>query len=199
MKKKRLLAVVALVLLVASCGPSAALSAPTGVTVVPTTAVEPAPAESTPTTEQGDDLSGNPADPQTGGDARFEAISVPEYGIEALVPVGWLKMLDEYYIAPDQTVELVIKEHQTEDLETVLSFWGASVTIAEIEANGLTWTLRPIWRKQDNIAGYIAICPSEKGFYMVLVVTTTREQQSRLYNTVLVPIVESFTIGLPVD
>jgi hypothetical protein len=199
MKRKRLLAFVALVLLVASCGPSAALSAPTGVTVEPTTAVEPAPAESTGTAEQRGDLSDNPADPQTDLDGRFEPINVPEYGIEAVVPVGWLKMLDEYYIAPDQSVELVIKENQMEGLEAVLTFWGASVAIAEIEANGLTWTLRPIWRKQDNVAGYIATCPSEKGFYMVLVVTPTREQQSRLYNMILVPVVESFTIGLPGD
>ena len=199
MKKIRLFAVMALVLLFASCGPSAALSAPTGVTLVPTAAVEPAPAEYTATTGQGGDLFDDPADPKIGPDATYEPISVPEYGIEAVVPVGWLKMLDEYYMAPDQSVELVIKENQMEELEAVLSFWGAAVAIAEIEANGLTWTLRPIWRRQDNVAGYIATCPSESGFYMVLVVTSTREQQSRLYNTILVPIVESFTIGLPGD
>ena len=197
MKKKRLLAVVALVLLVASCDPSAALSVPTEAIPTPTAAVEPAPTESSGTSGQEDDLLDNPADPQIGLDATFEPISVPEYGIEAVVPAGWLRVLDEYYIAPDQSVELLIKENQTEDLEDFLAFWGASGTIAEMEAHGLTWTLRQLWRRQDNVAGYVATCPSESGFYMVLLVTTARNQPAQLYEAVLLPVVQGFTIGLP--
>jgi len=199
MKTKRLLVVAALVLLVASCGPSAALSAPTGATVAPTVAAETAPPESAAAPEQGGDLFDIPADPKPDLNATFEPISVPEYGIEAVVPVGWIKVLDEYYIAPDQSVELLIRENQTEALEDFLAFWGASGAIAEKEANGLTWTLRQLWRRQDNVAGYVATCPSENGFYMVLLVTARRERQTGLYDAVLLPIVEAFTIGLPGD
>lgn len=199
MKKKPLVAVVALVLLGASCGPSSALSAPTGATVAPTAAAETVLAESTVAPEQRDDLFDNPTDPKPDGDATFEPISVPEYGIEAVVPTGWIKVLDEYYIAPDQSVELLIRENQTEAMEDFLAFWGASGAIAEKEVNGLAWTLRQLWRRQDNVAGYVATCPSENGFYMVLLVTARRERQTGLYDAVLLPIVEAFTIGLPGD
>ena len=127
-------------------------------------------------------------------DLTWIPVTVPEYGIRAVVPEGWRWVRPEYTISPDQSIELVIKDEQDEDREAFLAKWGASEMLEEIKVNDRTWTVYP-FQGEDRVgayAGYIATAPSEKGFYMVLVVGSGGKQAD-LYETILRPVVEAFT------
>ncbi len=118
-------------------------------------------------------------------------VTIPGFGIHAVVPDGWTQVSPEYYISPDTTVELVLKEKTTDDQEQFLKNWGATVVITEIEKNDLTWTVHESKIDDENIGGYIAIAPSDNGYFLILIVTTLA-QQEKLYDSVFIPIIEAF-------
>jgi len=118
-------------------------------------------------------------------------VSIQEFGIRALIPDGWTQVKPEYYISPDSTIELVIKEDTENNREEFIQNWGASEPISELEGNDLTWTLYESNLPDYNIAGYIATAPSKDGFYMVLIVTTP-DQQKLVFDSVFNPILEAF-------
>jgi hypothetical protein len=72
-----------------------------------------------------------------------------------------------------------------------LKRWGASDVISEITHNNLTWTLYEANITDYNIAGYIATTPSDGGYFLVLIVTTSA-QQELLFDSVFIPIIEAF-------
>jgi len=115
------------------------------------------------------------------------------YGIRALAPQGWYQPKPEYHISPDTKVELVVVEVLDEAHETLLTRWGASEPFLEMENNSLNWSLREITLPDHNIAGYLATAPSERGFYMVLIISTP-DKQTALYEHIFLPIVEAYTI-----
>ena len=122
----------------------------------------------------------------------LEAVTIADFGIQALVPVGWTQVLPEYYVSPDTTIELVIKEN-TSDAETdFLSRWGATEKIGELSSHGQNWNLYEGLLPEHSIASYVATAPSDEGFLMVLIVTTPR-QQEKLYESLFTPILEAFT------
>jgi hypothetical protein len=121
----------------------------------------------------------------------LEPVTISEFGIHALVPEGWTQVLPEYYVSPDTTIELVIKEN-TDDLEAdFLSRWGASDEIGALSSHGQEWTLYEAVLSEHDGAGYVATAPSDEGFFMVLIVTTPA-QQEKLYESVFLPILEAF-------
>jgi pimeloyl-ACP methyl ester carboxylesterase len=123
------------------------------------------------------------------------------YGIRALAPQGWYQPKPEYHISPDTKVELVVVEVLDEPHEALLIKWGASEPFLEMENNGLYWSLREVALPDHNIAGYLATAPSERGFYMVLIISTP-DQQAALYEHIFLPIVEAYTVDeslIPVD
>jgi hypothetical protein len=122
----------------------------------------------------------------------LERITIPEFGIQTMIPEGWTQVAPEYYISPDTTIELVIKEKTDEPVEDFLHNWGASDPIAEFDANGLRWTTYASELPDHNVAGYIGTAPSENGFFLVLIVTTP-DQQEKLYESVFLPVVQALT------
>jgi len=121
----------------------------------------------------------------------LEPVTIPEFGIEALVPEGWTRVNPEYFISPDTTIELVIKDDTEGDREQFLQKWGASEAISEITRDNLNWTLYESRLADYDIAGYIATAPSKDGFFMVLIVTSPA-QQERVFDSVFRPIIDAF-------
>jgi hypothetical protein len=126
-------------------------------------------------------------------DIPLKAVTIPEFGIQALAPVDWTQVLPEYYISPDTTIELVIKENSSEAEADLLNRWGATEKIGEITSHGQNWTLYRGLLPEQSIASFVATVPSDEGFYMVLIVTTPA-QRDRLYESVFIPLLEAFTI-----
>jgi pimeloyl-ACP methyl ester carboxylesterase len=118
-------------------------------------------------------------------------VTISEFGIQAVVPESWTRVAPEYYVSPDTTIELVIKEDTNNNREQFLKRWGASDVISEITHNNLTWTLYEANITDYNIAGYIATTPSDGGYFLVLIVTTSA-QQELLFDSVFIPIIEAF-------
>jgi hypothetical protein len=118
-------------------------------------------------------------------------VAIPEFGILAVVPEGWTQVSPEYYVAPDTTIELVIKEETDSGRDEFLDKWGASGPFAEVKRNDLKWTMYESKLEEHQIAGYIATAPSEDGFFLVLIVTT-QAQQSLLLDSLFKPIIDAF-------
>ena len=125
------------------------------------------------------------------GNIALVPVTIPEFGIQAVVPEGWTQVSPEYYVSPDTTIELVIKDNTETDREQFLGKWGASEAFAEIERNDLKWTVYESKIEDYNIAGYIATSPSEEGYFMILIVTTPG-QQAQLLDSVFTPIIDAF-------
>ncbi len=123
-------------------------------------------------------------------DIPLTPIIIEEFGIQALSPEGWMQVAPEYFVSPDTTIELVIKEKTDESLSAFLQKWSASDPVDELKANGFEWTLYELDLSTYNYAGYAATAPSENGYYVVFVITT-QAQQPKLYEPVFLPIVNS--------
>jgi hypothetical protein len=121
-------------------------------------------------------------------------VDIKEFGIQALVPEGWTQVKPEYYVSPDTTIELVIKENSSESHKEFLDTWGASQAISEINRNDLLWTVYEASLPDYNITGYIATAPSENGFFMILMITSGAQQES-LFENLMVPIIDGFQYG----
>jgi pimeloyl-ACP methyl ester carboxylesterase len=124
-------------------------------------------------------------------DIPFNTITIPEFGIQTVVPKGWTQVKPEYYISPDTTIELVIKDDTSEKETDFLNRWGATETIGELSADGHSWVLYEASLPEHSVAGYVATAPSANGFFVVLIITTPA-QQEKLYESIFVPILESF-------
>jgi hypothetical protein len=138
-----------------------------------------------------DDLAMEFALPINFGDVALETVTIPEFGIQTRIPEGWMRISSEYFVSPDTTIELVVKEKAAETEASFLQDWGAAAPIDEFEANGYLWRVYEADIADHAAAGYIATTPSEKGFFLVLVVTTPT-QQEKLYESVFLPTVENF-------
>ncbi len=125
-------------------------------------------------------------------DVTFVPATVEAAGIQVIVPEEWFKVRDGYYISPDRTIELAFEDNQR-DQGSFLRDWGASEPVLEMESNNLTWTVYPIAPKELQVAGYVATAPSDNGFYMILIIGPAGQQES-MYEFVLIPMVESFTV-----
>jgi len=121
----------------------------------------------------------------------LEAVTVPEFGIQTQVPQGWMRISPEYFVSPDTTIELVVKEKTDENEASFLQAWGAVAPIDEFEANGFLWRVYAADIAEHAAAGYIATTPSDNGFFLVLVVTTPA-QQEKLFESVFLPVVKAF-------
>lgn len=117
-------------------------------------------------------------------------VTLPEYGLQAEMPEGWLEAAPEYRVAPDRTIELVVKDKRDESLETVLVTLNAGEVILEVTANGLVWEVRDIAIPGSEAVGYFATTPSAQGFYLVLLVTTP-DKKEELLEPLFLPVVES--------
>jgi pimeloyl-ACP methyl ester carboxylesterase len=121
--------------------------------------------------------------------------TVELFGIQALIPDGWLQVYEHYHVSPDRSIELVIKEESGTTLEDFLVGWGSPDMQQEMEINGRTWELYET-RIEDALgsaAGYIAASPSENGFYMVLIVGD-EEKQDGMLEYIFMPILDAFTL-----
>jgi pimeloyl-ACP methyl ester carboxylesterase len=126
----------------------------------------------------------------------FAPVEVPDIGIQASIPEGWTQVQPEYYISPDQSIEIVLTQSQDTAPEDFLQRWGASEPIDQIQVNDLTWTLYPVAIKDLGAAGYAGVSPSQEGFYIVLVISMP-DKQNELYETLFLPVVKSFKIEAP--
>ncbi len=123
-------------------------------------------------------------------DIPLTPVLIEEFGIQALAPEGWMQVAPEYFVSPDTTIELVIKEKTDEPLSVFLQKWGASDPIDTLQANGFDWSLHELDLSTYNMAGYTATAPSENGYYVVFIITT-QAQQPKLFELVFLPIVNS--------
>ena len=126
----------------------------------------------------------------------FAPVEVPDIGIQVSIPEGWTQVQPEYYISPDQSIEIVFTQSQDTTPEGFLQRWGASEPIEQIQVNDLTWTLYPVAIKDLGAAGYAGVSPSQEGCYIVLVIRMP-DQQNELYETLFLPVVKSFKIEAP--
>jgi pimeloyl-ACP methyl ester carboxylesterase len=124
-------------------------------------------------------------------DVPLEVVTISEFGIQTRVPEGWMQVAPEYFVSPDTTIELVVKEKTDESETSFLQDWGAAAPIDEFETNGYLWRVYEADIANHAAAGYIATTPSENGFFLVLIVTTPA-QQEKLYDSVFLPVVEAF-------
>ena len=100
------------------------------------------------------------------------------FGIRSVAPAGWTRVDDEYWISPDQSIELVIKEEIGTDEEALLDRWGATGEWRDVEANGRQWRVYDVVDRDDlgRYHGYIGTSPGDEGFYMVLMIGATRSR-----------------------
>ncbi|MGB3714310.1 MAG: alpha/beta hydrolase [Candidatus Promineifilaceae bacterium] len=125
----------------------------------------------------------------------FEPVVIEPFNISALAPSGWIRVNDEYFIAPDRSIELVIRENREQPIDAFRTIWGAGEVFDEIDAEGLTWSISEVSLEENAVTGMAATAPSEDGFYVVMMVTTP-DQQASLYELVLLPIINSFIVDL---
>jgi pimeloyl-ACP methyl ester carboxylesterase len=124
----------------------------------------------------------------------FAPVEVPEIGIQASIPEGWTQVQPDYYISPDQSIEIVFIQNQDPSPESFLQRVGASDPIEQIQANDLTWTLYSVSIQDLGAAGYVGVSPGQEGFYILLVLTMP-EKQNELYETLFLPTVKSIRIA----
>ena len=131
--------------------------------------------------------------PQELTSLKFATAVVPEYGITTIAPEGWIAVKPEYYVSPDQTVELVFSKNSTDPLQAYLAGWGAGDSLGSTTINDLTWEVYPLALPDEKIAGYTAVSPDTEGFYFVLIIGS-EEMQDSLYTYVFNPVLENFTL-----
>lgn len=127
------------------------------------------------------------------GELSFITVVIPDLGIQVSIPDGWTQIQPEYYISPDQSVEIVFLKSQDTSPDNLLERWGASEPIEQIQANGLTWTLYRVRIDDLSAVGYVAVSQSEDGMYIVLVLSLPGKQEE-IYEPLVIPLVESFRI-----
>lgn len=124
---------------------------------------------------------------------EFVPAEVPEYNIRAVVPAGWIAVKPEYYVSPDQSIELVISENQSEPLDAFMERWGAGEAMGTPTYNQLSWKVHPLSIPEKNIGGYLAVSENEQGFNFILIVGA-QEKQETLYDHVFLPVLQAYTL-----
>jgi pimeloyl-ACP methyl ester carboxylesterase len=140
------------------------------------------------------DMSMSFVTPFAAGDVTFEPMTAADMSFVATVPTGWINVDGEYFVAPDRSIELVIKEILDRALEELLTSLGATEVTNEIWNDTFIWSVAEIYQEANGIAGYVATSPSEEGFFMVLVITTP-DQQDAIYEPLFARILESFVLN----
>ncbi len=131
--------------------------------------------------------------PQEFTNLKFVSAEVPEYGITTVAPEGWVAVKPEYYISPDQKVELVFSKNTTNPLQAYLAAWGAGDPLGSTTVNDLTWEVYPLSLPDKKVAGYTAVSPDADGFYFVLIIGSEELQES-LFTYVFNPVLQTFTL-----
>jgi hypothetical protein len=126
-------------------------------------------------------------------DIAFEPIKTSNLSFTAAIPAGWIDVDGEYFVAPDRSVELVIKEIQDRSVEEVLASLRVNEVTNELSIKSFNWSVAEINLAANGSAGYVATTPSDEGFYMLLVVTTP-EQAHAVYEPLFIHILESFSL-----
>jgi pimeloyl-ACP methyl ester carboxylesterase len=124
----------------------------------------------------------------------FSDMEIPQMGIQVSIPSDWTKVQPDYFISPDQSIEIVFLQSQETSPANLLRRWGASEPIEEIQENELSWTLYQVNIQDLGAAGFVAISPGEAGQYIMLVVTTPGKQND-IYAPLVLPIVKSIKLG----
>jgi hypothetical protein len=99
----------------------------------------------------------------------------------------------DYFISPDQSIEIVFLQSQETSPTNLLRRWGASEPIEVIQVNELSWTLYQVNIQDLGAAGFVAISPGEGGQYIMLVITTPGKQND-IYEPLVLPIVRSIKL-----
>ncbi len=126
-------------------------------------------------------------------DLVFVPVSIKEFGIQAIVPQGWIRAAPEYYVSPDRTIELVLKQKLEEPLESFLGRWDATEMPDKLDLNGMAWSLYEFAGDGSLGAygGHVAVSLTEEGYYLVLAVGPA-DQQAQILQHLIRPILESF-------
>jgi hypothetical protein len=122
---------------------------------------------------------------------EFMPIEVPDYGILAVAPVDWIPVKPEYYISPDQKIELVIAENQNEPIEDFLAKWNANEIDFTPTYNQINWQVYLVDLTAENIAGHLAVSESDNGFYFVLILGP-QDLKDALHENVFLKVLEAF-------
>lgn len=128
-------------------------------------------------------------------EVTFEPAEIETFNISVIAPSGWIRANDEYFIAPDRSIELVIRENREQPIDAFRTIWGANELIDVFDSNGLTWSISEVSLTENELAGFVATAPSEDGFFVVMMVTSAKQQGS-LYDSVFLPIVEAFVVDV---
>ena len=123
----------------------------------------------------------------------FTNMDIPQIGIQVSVPGDWTKVQPDYFISPDQSIEIVFLQSQETSPTNLLRRWGASEPIEVIQVNELSWTLYQVNIQDLGAAGFVAISPGEGGQYIMLVITTPGKQND-IYEPLVLPIVRSIKL-----
>lgn len=132
--------------------------------------------------------------PQDLDNLSFVPAEVTEHHIQTIAPQGWIAVKPEYYVSPDQKVELVFSKNETETQQDFLMSWGAGEMLEAATINGLSWEIYPIRQPDFNVAGYLAVSPNGESFYFVLIVGA-QDLQETLYQNVFTPVLQAFSLS----
>jgi pimeloyl-ACP methyl ester carboxylesterase len=121
-------------------------------------------------------------------------VEVLEFGIQALAPDTWIAAKPDYYISPDQSYELVFTKEQESPLESFLAAWGVEEPGTEFSTDTFDWMIYVV--KQPDIGKiiFIAVSPTEGGFYLTLVVGPGNQAEG-IQNYLFMPILQSFSVS----
>lgn len=123
----------------------------------------------------------------------FTTVEIPDLGIHVSLPDGWTQIQPDYYISPDQSIEIVFLKSQDTSPDNLLQRWGASKPIEQIQANGNTWTLYKVSIDDLGAVGYVAVSQSGDGLYIILMLSLPGRQEE-IYEPLFLPLVKSFKV-----
>jgi len=127
---------------------------------------------------------------------EFMPIEVPDYGIQAIAPIGWIPVKPEYYVSPDQKIELVIAENRSEPVEDFLAKWNAGEVTFTPTYNDVNWQVHPIDLSAKNVAGFLAVSESDNGFYFVLIIGP-QDLNGALHENIFLKVLQAFYLITP--
>lgn len=123
----------------------------------------------------------------------FTTVEIPDLGIQVSIPDGWTQIQPEYYISPDQSIEIVFLKSQDTSPDNLLQRWGASEPMEQIQANELNWTLYQVNIEDLGAVGYVGVSQSQDELYIVLILSLPGKQEE-IYEPLFLPLVESFVV-----
>ena len=123
----------------------------------------------------------------------FMVMEIPQIGIQVSMPDDWTQVQPDYFISPDQSIEILFLRSQESSPENLLRRWGASEPIEQIQVNELSWNLYQVNIQDLGAAGFVAVSTDESGMYILLVLSIPSKQDD-IYETLVIPIVRSIKL-----